>query len=286
MWSFRKKPTHFPSSAATSVTPGNLSDEEKYIEKWKEELKQQTAMMEARQFIAQWVLGISIGAVAVVSIVTINSAENKEQASKDVMISTLPLYGTWVGTILAFYFSSTAFQAAAAASDRNAERNIAVFREANAAATGTQLLGEQRLKQKSVKELANNLILSRKYDDSETLDTVVKDLKEKGRWRLLIVNDDKSFFNILYRRAAQDFLSDPGKRKGADGNDISLREYLEKTSENKAIVAFVSEESSLYDAKQAMDAVPGCTDVIVTTNGESNAPVVVYITDNDIRNNA
>jgi hypothetical protein len=73
-----------------------------------------------RERISLAVLGISILSILIVSITYINQSANKESASSKVMDSTLPLYGTWVGTILAFYFSRNSFEAASSANSQNA----------------------------------------------------------------------------------------------------------------------------------------------------------------------
>ena len=75
-----------------------------------------------RERISLVVLAISIASILIISIVSINNAkdEDKGLAANKVMDATLPLYGTWVGTILAFYFSRNAFEAASSANSRNA----------------------------------------------------------------------------------------------------------------------------------------------------------------------
>lgn len=75
-----------------------------------------------RERIAFAVLAASIFAIFAISIGIVLAAKEEERdtVAQQVMSSTLPLYGTWVGTILAFYFSRNAFEAAATASDRNA----------------------------------------------------------------------------------------------------------------------------------------------------------------------
>lgn len=47
-------------------------------------------------------------------------------------------------------------------------------------------------------------------------------------------------------------------------------------------LAFVGRDKTLADAKTAMEAVPGCQDVIVTENGNKTMPVLGWITNVDI----
>lgn len=195
------------------------------------------------------------------------------------MNATLPLYGTWVGTILAFYFSSNAFAAASIATDRNADRNVAVLKQLNAATIGTAP-PDDRLKQILVKSLDNGLIFSRKKNDETPLKDVVKDLKDKNRYRIIIVDQNNVFSNILFLKNAEDYLKANPARA-----DIKLKEYLDEIKAIKVIVSYIAEKATLFDAQEAMQKEPGCTDVIATTDGAESSPVTVYITDFDLTSN-
>src|ERR1700730_8315375 len=64
-----------------------------------------------RFLLALLVTGISILAVTVLAAVIIVRKHDAD-APQNVMNSVLPLLGTWVGTILAYYFSKENFEAA------------------------------------------------------------------------------------------------------------------------------------------------------------------------------
>lgn len=57
------------------------------------------------------VIGAGLG-VVFLAIFTIMIAADKDQTSRLVFTTVVPLFATWVGTVLAFYFAKDNFQAA------------------------------------------------------------------------------------------------------------------------------------------------------------------------------
>src|SRR5688572_6020838 len=73
--------------------------------------------------IAKWVLGIAGIAIFGLSVVSLIGAmrvgpEQFDAASQRIFSSLLPLLGTWVGTVLAYYFSSKNFETASQSVER------------------------------------------------------------------------------------------------------------------------------------------------------------------------
>lgn len=134
-----------------------------------------------RERIALGVLIASIAAVFFISFVVVRSAgHDKKQASQRVMDSTLPLYGTWVGTILAFYFSRNAFEAASSATARNA----AVFQQMNSSLSSAEAPSDNTLAKISLKSLVNGLVF-RQDDINKPLQDVVAELASRDRYRTM-----------------------------------------------------------------------------------------------------
>src|SRR5262249_1611345 len=65
-----------------------------------------------RNILALAVLIASVTGISLLSITIIWKSGNTEESAKTVLTSVLPLLGSWVGTILAFYFSKENFEAA------------------------------------------------------------------------------------------------------------------------------------------------------------------------------
>jgi hypothetical protein len=239
-----------------------------------------------REKIALAVLFASIAAVFALSATIIFNADPKErpQVAQNVMGSTLPLYGTWVGTILAFYFSRNAFEAASSATDRS----LTVFQQGR-----NDLVSaappDNKLANISLKSLANGLVFS--YDDNtnKTLQEIVNELNDKNRYRVIVVKaTTKTYVDLVYRVNASAFLTQPqsGASSQPGVTQPTLTNYLDwrhtQGEQAQPIVVFLPETATLADADAKMKETLGCRDVIVTTDGQKTSPVVAYITDNDI----
>lgn len=234
---------------------------------------------ENREKIALGVLIASILAIVTTSCVVVWNAKDKEAVSQRVMDSTLPLYGTWVGTILAFYFSRNAFEAASSATTRNA----ALFQQV----TRSLPPSDNVLTKIVLKSLANDLVFSQN-DLNKPLQQVLDELIAKNRCRTIVIDADKRFVDLVYRNDAAAFLTPPG-----DGQPPSppptLKKYLDwrnnQGEQAKPTVVFLPQSATLADADAKLNETIGCRDVIVTTDGKGTSPVVVYVTDVDVNKN-
>jgi hypothetical protein len=235
-----------------------------------------------RERIALAVLFSSIGAVFLLSATIIWNADPKEkpQVAQNVMGSTLPLYGTWVGTILAFYFSRNAFEAASSATARNATVFQQVRSDLVSAAPP-----DNKLANISLKALANGLVFSQD-DTKKPLQEVLDDLNSKSRYRTIVVNKTnettKTYVDLVYKVNVSAFLEQ--RQQGT--TQPTLQNYLDwrkaQGDQAQPMVVFLPETATLADADTKIKETLGCRDVIVTTDGQKTSPVVAYVTDNDI----
>lgn len=236
-----------------------------------------------RERIALAVLILSIASVVILSVSAIWFAKDRDKSSANVMTATLPLYGTWVGTILAFYFSRNAFEAASNATTRNAAtfQQIASGSSASAPPPPDNILAKI-----SVKSLANNLLFSQK-DTTKPLKDVLSELQAAGRYRVIVVDATNKFLGLVNRRTAEAYLAPPGQEgaEPAAPSSPSLQTYLDwlkgsgATAESK--VVFLAETATLADVDTKLQETK-LKDAIVTTDGKPDSPVIVYINDNDI----
>ena len=233
-----------------------------------------------RERIALGVLITSILAVLALSFFVIwntTDAEKKSVVSQRVMDSTLPLYGTWVGTILAFYFSRNAFEAASSATSRNAT----VFQQVRSDLVSTAP-PDNKLANISLKALANGLVFSQD-NPNKPLQEVLDDLNSKSRYRSIVVDTTKNYVDLVYKVNVSAFLD---QRQSGTTPQPTLQNYLDwrknQGDQAQPIVVFLPETATLADADAKMKETLGCRDVIVTTDGQKTSPVVAYVTDNDI----
>ncbi len=228
-----------------------------------------------RERIALGVLIASIAAVFLLSVVVTVNANDKEKSSQRVMDSTLPLYGTWIGTILAFYFSRNAFEAASSATARNAT----IFKQVNSGLVSAAPLSDNTLAKILLKSLANDLVF-RQDDINKPLQDVVNELVSRDRYRVIVVNAERKYVDLVYRINASAFMQTPPSPAPTLANYLEWRHA--QGDKAQPVVVFLPQNATLADADAKLKEIMGCRDVIVTTDGNDTSPVVAYVTDVDI----
>ncbi len=243
-----------------------------------------------RDLIALWVLGAAIVAVLLMSVFAIGTAKDRESnVAKEVMASTLPLYGTWVGTILAFYFSRNAFEAASTATARNA----VVFQQVSSGALAPGAPPINKLALIPLSALVNGLVFSKKKNDTMSLQDVVDYLTSNNRYRLIYLDEQNGYIDLIYRFDAEAFLKQPpssGSSSQASGQNaaptLTIKDYLDWRNglgeKAKPIVVFLPLSGTLADAYAKINETMGCRDAIVTVDGGAKSVVQAYVTDSDI----
>ena len=209
-----------------------------------------------------------------------------------VTTSTFPTISTWIGTILAFYFSSGAFAAASEVSrevSKNTDETYRKIVESTASSLNTQG-GLNKLKQRKLSEEETGLTFFEDNLDLK-LSAVVAKLRKHSRQRLLVVNkeddlkEDGSFNTIVQLANIIEFArSTEPDVEDSDLDNTSLRTYLTSRGEETMLpVVFASQEMTLYDAYKLMQQEsPPSRDLIVTATGKRTEKVLAYLTDFDI----
>ena len=184
----------------------------------------------------------------------------------------LPLWGTWVGTVLAFYFGKSNFEAAT-----KSYRDVI-----------KSLTPEEKMASIGVQDamIPINKISYIKYEDSlkSTLITIIhnNDFKEYNRFAFIDCNQILQY--IIHRSEFTKYLTEKALA-GIDIKDITFPTFIQESKDNKNNYvlknsAFVSVNSNLLDAKKAMDSIKECEDVFVTQTGKDFEPVLGLITNN------
>lgn len=202
---------------------------------------------------------------------------------KDILAIILPLVGTWVGTVLAFYFSKENFVAAAKQTSDLVK----------------QLTTEQKLQSIFV---ADVMI---KMDDASTIkltlpnaeeakniklrSNIIDDVLDKhSKNRLPVVDQNGKVLYLLHRSFIDRFVSDKAALENSAVRDLTLRDLLEEEKYKNAFLSFatVGKTAKLLSAKEAMDGNPNCSDIFVTEDGLRSARAVGWITNAIVVENA
>src|SRR5208337_31030 len=229
-----------------------------------------------RDWLATIVIVVSL--VAVMVLATVSIYVEKGQA-KEILSMILPMVGTWVGTVLAFYLGKEQLEAAT--------RSVT--------AIARQLTPEEKLSSIKVtdKMIPRSAAHVAKADpDKLILVEAVADLdKEKKGNRLPVMDTDDKPRLIIHRSTIDRFIAKAAATgKTADElraltladllNDSDLKPQVQNT------FATVAQTATLADAKRAMESIPSCQDVLITRTGASNEPVIGWITNAIIEANS
>ena len=241
------------------------------------------------------VMGASAGVIllglVVIGAAAFNNDPRNPNALKDaaqlIFTAILPLLGTWVGTVLAFYYTKENFESASRTT-------------LDAVRSGAQRLETTRVADKMMPAAAvvkAAIPAGKKIDDLPLKD--VGDLFDKlgpnGQKisRLLIVDDGGACVGIIHRSVWMEMLNlglqqTPPANPATDslGKLLPLP-YTSPVSKNfgdfiGATVTFVGLDRTVADAKAAMEAKSQCQDVIVTATGKSDEPMRGWISNIDI----
>lgn len=233
---------------------------------------------EYRESLSTWVSVVSIGGVVVLATIMIAASwyGGDKDTMKLVFTATLPLFGAWVGTILAFYYGKENFEAASR-SVTNIAKAIGV---------------NEKLQEIPVKD---NMIPKRDMivDDRPADQIKLTELLEKmsTKERLPILNKEGAVIYMIHRSAIDRYLAQKALQSPppTDTAELTLKDLLDEDQELKKLFeqsfGFVKEAATLADAKTEMERKKSdrCQDVFVTRNGNKNEPVLGLITNNKIQ---
>ena len=202
--------------------------------------------------------------------------------------ATFPMFSGWIGTVLAFYFTS------GSRAEKEGYRQL--LENANekivAGGTGTGSGGaDEKLKALRLSSQIHGLTFFENNLDAELVAVEQKIKDAAPRQRLLVLDDSGRFKTIVDLANIANFLAPPSGESPAgsasiDTSSIKLGEYIQNRPEtSEPVVIFAAESDSLFDARTKMlNHQPPCTNLIVTQDGTNEMPVLAYLTDKDIQN--
>ncbi len=228
-----------------------------------------------RQRLAVWVAFGGMGAVAALGIVAVFKNQGN---ARDILTMVLPVIGTWVGTVLAFYFAKDNLLAATQSTK--------------------ELLGlKERLKKIPVdsamlrfgdpKVLKKQLAAGEDPLSLKLLD-LSKFLRAAGRNRLPVLKADGAAVYIIHLSTLTDYISQraeqpaPGAKPVADLTIDDVKKDAPKLFTTIRSFDFVKKTASLAEAKAVLESNPEVADIFVTENGRADEPVIGWVTNVEI----
>ncbi len=210
--------------------------------------------------------GITIAALIGITVLSFEiiatKAPDVPTRAQNVLNTVLPLFGTWVGTVLAYYFARENFEAATNSTQR-------LVRD---------LTPEEKLRSTRVADAMTKSISSVSDLNAKAMD-VVNELRRKGFKRLPILQSSGALEALLYLEGLISYLIGI---PDADRSNKTLADILKEKPDLKRTPAYVDESATLAEAKAAMEKIENCKVVVVTKGGKASDPVVGVLTYTDI----
>jgi putative lipase involved disintegration of autophagic bodies len=229
------------------------------------------AIFTAKDTLALSITGFSLLSVAGLSIVVIWHYPGN---GNNVLSAVLPLLGSWVGTVLAYYFSRDNFEAANQSLSNMVDKVSQT--ELKSVPVTERMIKVDEIFHKQESEINQKLVdILEKFDDSKEI------------WsRLPIFSDEKQIKGLIHRATIEKFIMKNYKNSDSSQKieDLTIRDLL-KDPELKDKYDVLGESSTLADAKEKMDQLT-CKDVFITKSGKPEEPVIGWITNAIIMKNA
>lgn len=232
-----------------------------------------TSDTEASKFrsrLAGWIIGLSVVGISLISAAAIllaESGDSRAETTRLVFGSVLPLFGTWVGTILAFYF---------------ARENFAAATESTLRLTG-QLTPETPVREAMIPRNAMvvHQLAAGQDEANVLLGNLVDTMQNTGFKRIPVLKSDGAVVWVIheslilsYAQSKSVSATDPGFL----GESLAhLRAVPELKTLSEAIT-FVNKDARVGDARDRMRAMSGSNDVFVTETGKSAEVVIGWLT--------
>jgi hypothetical protein len=221
-----------------------------------------------KYFFALYIFSISV--VVICFLATLSFLADKNSAVKIFHI-VLPVFASWVGTILAFYYGKEY-------SDSTNMHNIEFIEK-------FKTLSVDEIKKKSVKDIMRNINdtqyfripLGKNEEEIKLSDVVIK--FSEIITRLPILNSDYSARYMIHINNINKFYRD----RKENGDEITLLDFINSSKDqgieygiNKGFV-LVTDKMSLGEAKKIMETNSPCQDIFINESGNEDGPINGWI---------
>ena len=245
-------------------------------------------------------LGMSIAIVAIIG----GHFEDSKEILQILFSAILPLFGTWIGTILAYYFSRENLLAANQ-TVRHLVDNITSDKKLESTKARDVMIPIGNLKHVPYKSGSDDKLFNLKTQ-------FLNFLTENEISRVILLDENNCAKCVLHKSTIEGFIAEqyfstqatgnapaspPGSPPDAPEPPVALARELTfadlKAHGNASVqdilrngVKFIKEDANLSDAKVLMKNFKACNDVFITKTGLPEEPVLGWITNVTIAENS
>jgi hypothetical protein len=220
----------------------------------------QGAGNQERETLAKWVSIFVVFAILALSSIVLLTNRGDDETARYVFGAIVPLAASWMGTILAFYFSRENFVAATQS-----------VRDLTQAVTGVDKLKTIPVtsKMRLLKDITFEQVVPGDEDKKKLSDLVQK---FKDLERVLILDRSQAVRFLIYKSMIDKYLAGFSAGTAPAGGrsvaDLTLKDLLDSDAAAKKMFetsfAFVGASATLADAKRELERIAKCGDVFVT----------------------
>lgn len=214
----------------------------------------------------------------VVAFLALAQGSNRDAATaaQNVFNSILPVLAGWVGTVLAYYFSS-------ASQDRTSDSLDKVIKKGMGDGGSDIPVSDKMIPVSKISKLQKLDEKSAEQISLKELQDIFKEKLPNGTaiTRLMFV-ENGVFKYVLHNSLLNDVLANSPTGASAPSNFADMLKDPKVVNQASRLVAFVPVNATLADAKAALDKVSGAYDIIVTTAGNPTDPMQGWLTNVDL----
>jgi hypothetical protein len=219
-----------------------------------------------RRWLAFGLVGLSVIGVVVIATVAIAEAGNsRAETSRLVFSSILPLFGTWVGTVLAFYFARENLQAAT-------ESTLALTGRETATPVTRVMIRESDW-------IAYDAGTDERVEDIDlpALHAKMREIDPPSR-RLPIRNPSGAVLYVIHDSTLTAYAESQGQSTPTLDKTLGDLLAVPEFKELVEAIGFVPERATVADARRVMASIKNCNDVFVTTHGKRDERATGWLT--------
>lgn len=213
-----------------------------------------------RGALAWVIIGCGVLGIVAVSIAVIWSADDHGEASRYVFAGVVPLFSTWVGAVIAYYFTRQSLEAAT-------ESTLKLSGGLTADTPVADVMIPRA-------KITSHALKAGENADDVLLKDLLDEMRAASRHRIPILHPSGAVVHVVHDSTINAFAPAPAAEKVSD-LPSELRQAVDA-------LGFVGPSAVVKDARAAMSAVPGCNDVFVTESGKREDPIVGWLTNTDL----
>ncbi|MDQ0000101.1 MULTISPECIES: hypothetical protein [Pseudarthrobacter] len=224
-----------------------------------------------RALLAIVVVSLGLVGMAMVSATALwlASAQNRPEMARLVFASILPLLGTWVGTVLAFYF---------------ARENMSAATENTARLLGLQSSTPVTAVMVPKARMITHTLASGADVRTVGLVEIYNRMMAAGVARIPILDAAGAVLYTVHKSVLVAFAGSIAPPKEPAALTEQMHHLLADPDRKRLVEAmgFVGPSALIEDARNRMRSIPDCNDVFVTSSGKKTDPVIGWLTNTDL----